>query len=169
MRGYYILIKKERVMKKIIGLGLVLFFATNVSVAGTLSLQNDLSGGRGNAWPIDCQITYKNGEIKNFVINQGEEGELGEVNSIAKIYVAAHLLHRSFFGKASPIIFVADTAKGWDNLTDQFLQVIRGHENDDFSLKVEWKYPDSYTSREWSYTFENRSSLHKFKFGSLNE
>lgn len=153
-------------MKKIIGL--VLFFVTNISVAGTLSLQNNLSGN-DKAWVILCQVTYKNGTTKDIQIKQNERMPLGESISIAKIFTTTYLGNLSWFGEYGAAPLLGSAVRRWDNLTDEFLTVIRGHENDDFLITVEWKYPDSYGSREWNYTFENLTRLHKFKFGSLDK
>jgi len=143
---------------------LMLFSVTGVSIAGTLSLKNDLSVGQNTVWPIECQITDANGKMRKVVIPQGERTVLGEITAITKIELSVYkMAYAPVMGKLNLPVYAADTFKQWDDITSKLREVTKGQDKDDFLLTVDWKYPNSYASREWEYTFENLSKYFKFK------
>ena len=151
-------------MKKLL-VSLLLLSTTGAMVAGTLSLQNNLTKSRfaKEAPAIECIVT-EDGTSKKVTIREGQTEKLGDISSIKQIIVGTSLTAHHPAGEYAtylPLGYATEKAKeygvGVDNITNEFLAATKGHEGDDFLVTVEWKYPNSYTSREWKYSFMNQS------------
>lgn len=143
-------------MKKLLLIGLM-FSASGVIRAGTIIMQNNLKLSQLSNIVIECIVTDKNGTSKNILIKEGQTESLGNISAIARVECAQNVTSVHPMGRYSPSGYTYERFRSFDNITPEFLAATKGHEGDDFRVIVDWKYPGSYTSREWKYTFENLS------------
>jgi len=155
-------------MKKYtVGLSLMLLFAMGVTIGmeeyrGKVYITNRVKIP-GGANPIECKVLDKNGNSKKVIVKNAEQTELlGDISSIAKIEVGTYLSHSATFGKlgelydkCDPMTMLINKLKTMDDITNDFLAKIKTdyRPGDVMKIVVDWKYPGSYCSREWKYTF----------------
>ncbi len=110
--------------------------------------------------PLKCKVTNK-GNTKEVIIDKAEETKLlDDITSIIKIEIGTYvpLASETLLGKYSPTSLVVNKIQDIGFMTDitkDFLTKLKTEyrTGDVMKIIVDWKYPDSYTSREWKYTF----------------